>query len=225
MNPDTCCVTKRNNRHPFQVAEKCIQTACLPHERNSCRRPDGEHAAADTSGHQEDTGPSAGEIAAGFRDTDPPSSHAATSQPVRLIRRNLPALPHVAAQNGFDRGSAGLRTGNGGKTGKEGGNSGQSAGFGEDSRRARDAKCPQRRFDGGGCDGKGPLFVLYPSKNSCADRGAHTERQRRPEPDRLTRQGQWFLPVGATGAPRCAPVGQNLPAQDHKTLRAVLADQ
>lgn len=65
-------------------------------------------------------------------------------------------------QNRFDRGSAGLRTGNGGKTGKEGGNSGQSAGFGEDARHAREAKCPQRCFDGGGYDGKGPLFVLYP---------------------------------------------------------------
>jgi hypothetical protein len=32
----------------------------------------------------------AGEIAAGFRDTDPQSSRAATSQPVRLIQRNFP---------------------------------------------------------------------------------------------------------------------------------------
>lgn len=31
-------------------------------------------------------------------------------------------------------------------------------------------QCAQRRFDGGGCDGKGPLFVLYP--------GASTERGR-----------------------------------------------
>jgi len=31
-------------------------------------------------------------------------------------------LPDIAAQNGFDRGSAGLRTSNGGKTAKEGGN-------------------------------------------------------------------------------------------------------
>ena len=38
----------------------------------------------------------------------------------------------------------------------EGGFSGQCAGCGEDFRRARDAKCAQRRFDGGGCDGKGP---------------------------------------------------------------------
>jgi len=34
--------------------------------------------------------------------------------------------------------------------------------FREDSRRTRDATCAQRRFDGSGCDGTGPLFVLYP---------------------------------------------------------------
>ncbi len=52
----------------------------------------------------------------------------------------------------------------GGKTGKECGFSGQCAGFGEDSRGARDAKWAQQLFNGGGCDGKGPLFVLYPDR-------------------------------------------------------------
>ncbi len=69
------------------------------------------------------------------------------------------------AGNGFDRVSVGLRMAIGGKTGKEGGFSGQRAGFGGDSRRARDAKWAQQRFNGGGCDGKGPLFVLYPVTN------------------------------------------------------------
>jgi hypothetical protein len=47
--------------------------------------------------------------------------------------------------------------------------SGQCAGCGEDSRRARDAKCAQRRFDGGGCDGKGPLFGVYPVYDDVAN--------------------------------------------------------
>ena len=37
--------------------------------------------------------------------------------------------------------------------------SGQCAGFGEDSRGARDAKWAQQFFNGAGRDGKGPLFV------------------------------------------------------------------
>ncbi len=68
----------------------------------------------------------------------------------------------VANRNGFDRVSAGLRTGISGKTGKEGQFSEQCAGFGENSRAARDAKWAQQRFNGGGCNGIGPLFVLYP---------------------------------------------------------------
>jgi len=40
----------------------------------------------------------------------------------------------------------------------------------EDSGGARDARWAQQPFNGGGCDGKGPLFVLYP--------GASTERGR-----------------------------------------------
>ncbi len=49
-----------------------------------------------------------------------------------------------------------------GKRALEGGYSGQCAGFGDDFQGARDAKWAQQRFNGGGCDGKGPLFVLYP---------------------------------------------------------------
>ena len=75
-------------------------------------------------------------------------------------------------RTGSTGGSAGLRTGNGGKMGKEGGNSGQSAGFGEDSQGARDARWAQQRFNGGGCDGKGPLFVLYPFAQALAFRYA-----------------------------------------------------
>ncbi len=41
---------------------------------------------------------------------------------------------------------------------------GQCAGFGEDYQGVRDAKWAQQRFNAGGCDGKGPLFVLYPQQ-------------------------------------------------------------
>ena len=38
---------------------------------------------------------------------------------IQLIQRNFPALPHVAAQNGFDRVSVGLRMAIGGETGNK----------------------------------------------------------------------------------------------------------
>ena len=52
MNPDARDVTQRNDRHPLQVPEKCIQTACLPHERNTCCRANGQHAAAYAGGER-----------------------------------------------------------------------------------------------------------------------------------------------------------------------------
>ncbi len=48
-----------------------------------------------------------------------------------------------------------------GKRATEGGFSGQCAKFGEDSQGAQDVKWNQQRFNAGGCDGIGPLFVLY----------------------------------------------------------------
>jgi hypothetical protein len=51
--------------------------------------------------------------------------------------------------------------GNGRKTGKKGGNSGQSAGFGEDSRGARDARWAQQRFNGGGGVMEKALYSSY----------------------------------------------------------------
>lgn len=38
----------------------------------------------------------------------------------------------------------------------------QRKGFGEDSRGARNVKWNQQRFNAGGCDGIGPLSILYP---------------------------------------------------------------
>jgi len=66
------------------------------------------------------------------------------------------------AGNGFDRVSAGLRTGIGGKTGKERGSSGQCVGFGEDSGVFGVKKGTQLRSNAAGLDAKGRLFVLYP---------------------------------------------------------------
>jgi len=53
-----------------------------------------------------------------------------------------------------------------GKPAIESRNSEQCAGFGEDSGGAQDAKCAQRRFNAGGCDGIGPLFFLYAVRNT-----------------------------------------------------------
>jgi len=71
--------------------------------------------------------------------------------------------PSVVAGNGFDRSSAGLRTGIGGKTGKERGSSGQCVGLGEDSGVFGVKKGTQLRSNAAGLDAKGRLFVLYPA--------------------------------------------------------------
>ncbi len=94
-----------------------------------------------------------------------------------------------------------------GKRALEGGYSGQCAGFGEDFQGARDAKWAQQRFNGGGCDGKGPLFVLCPGAdlpccrqcNGCAhfhgDQFGHLLRPGTVDAAELFEQGNPLIPV------------------------------
>jgi hypothetical protein len=111
----------------------------------------------------------------GFESLSGSSRTPKTSPTIRstiLARRHKPAcsansaqfscFPQVVVGNSFDRLSAGPRTGIDGKTGNRGWIFRQCAGFGLNFGRVQDARWAQQPFNGSGCDGKGPSFVLYP---------------------------------------------------------------
>ena len=115
-------------------------------------------------GYSSWTGPrTAGAIAAGFKGTDPLFLARRRKLACSASSAEVSCFTHVVAGNGFDRVSAGLRTGIGGKTGKERGSSGQCVGFGEDSGVFGVKKGTQLRSNAAGLDAKGRLFVLIPN--------------------------------------------------------------